>query len=181
MKGFQKLIISIAVVTVLAGTAIGAEMAGGSPIAVARIFPTTGNTVTGIITFTIENGIMHVKGSFSGLAPGKHGIHIHEFGDMTKEDGSSAGGHFNPDKKMHGGMDNPQRHEGDLGNIIADAKGNATIDVTDSLLSFAGGNSILGRSVVIHEKEDDLATQPAGNSGSRIGYGVIGIAAPEKK
>jgi superoxide dismutase, Cu-Zn family len=143
--------------------------------AVAKIIPTEGNKATGLVTFTIENNTMHVKGTITGLKPGKHGFHIHEFGDLTKNDGTSAGGHFNPDKEMHAALTSEHRHEGDLGNLEAGKDGIATIDIMDSLLSFSGNTNIIGRGLAVHEKEDDFQTQPTGNSGTRIGVGVIGI------
>jgi Cu/Zn superoxide dismutase len=69
-----------------------------------------------------------------------------------------------------------KRHAGDMGNIEADASGNAQLDYIDSVMKLHGHNSIIGHGVVIHEKEDDFKTQPTGNAGARVGYGVIGIA-----
>jgi Cu-Zn family superoxide dismutase len=113
--------------------------------------------------------------TFSGLKPGLHGFHIHEYGDITDESGKLAGSHFNPNKQAHGGPEDQNRHGGDLGNISADVSGNASVDIVIHGVSLIGAMSILGRSVVIHENPDDLKTQPAGNAGSRIGVGVIGL------
>lgn len=143
--------------------------------AVARIFPTQGNTAGGLVTFTVEGNAVRVTGSISGLPPGKHGFHVHEFGDLNSNDGSSAGGHFNPGNMKHGARESMERHAGDLGNIEADANGTATFNFLDTKLSLSGKNSILGRSLIVHQDADDLVTQPTGNSGSRIGYGVIGV------
>ena len=76
----------------------------------------------------------------------------------------------------HGGPMESMRHEGDMGNIEANSNGVAHLEYVDSAISFKGISSIIGRSIIVHEKEDDLKTQPTGNAGARIGYGVIGIA-----
>jgi Cu-Zn family superoxide dismutase len=112
----------------------------------------------------------------TGLTPGKHGFHIHEFGDITSDDGSSAGGHFNPLNMPHSMPTSEKRHAGDMGNIEANENGNAHLDYIDSVMELDGNYSIVGHAVIVHEKEDDLKTQPTGNAGPRIGYGVIGIA-----
>jgi Cu-Zn family superoxide dismutase len=108
-----------------------------------------------------------------GLTPGKHGFHIHEFGDVSSPDGASAGGHYNPDGHMHGGPDSQERHAGDFGNIEANQEGVATvnIDAKDLKLHF-----VIGRSFVVHAKADDLKSQPSGDAGGRVAVGVIGIA-----
>ncbi len=146
--------------------------------AIAVIQGTKGNNVSGIVTFTKENNKIKVVADIIGLTPGKHGFHIHEYGDCSSEDGSSAGGHFNPDNVKHGAPMSSMSHVGDLGNIEADKDGKAHLEITDSILSFSGKHSIIGRSVVIHSNADDLVSQPAGNAGSRVACGVIGIAKP---
>jgi Cu-Zn family superoxide dismutase len=145
--------------------------------AVAVIYPTKNNSVSGTVTFSDTSGGLHVSGSVSGLQPNSvHAMHIHEFGDQTSADGTSAGSHYNPMHKPHGGPDSPERHPGDLGNITADASGTAKFDLTVKDASVAGlKNPIIGRSIVIHEKADEF-TQPVGNAGGRIGVGVIGVA-----
>ena len=79
---------------------------------------------------------------------------------------------------MHAGTDTPKRHIGDLGNITANANGHATLDLDDPSLMFRGPTSIIGRGLVVHEKADDLKTQPTGNAGGRVAVGVIGVAKP---
>lgn len=144
--------------------------------AVAVLHATRGGNVSGTVTFTKVNGGVHVVADVEGLTPGEHGFHIHEFGDCSAPDATSAGGHFNPDGHVHAGPGSAQRHEGDLGNIIANASGKAHYDVVDTQLSFDGRHSIIGRSVIVHEKADDLKTQPTGNAGARVACGVIGVA-----
>lgn len=115
------------------------------------------------------------------MAPGKHGFHVHEFGDNTNGC-MSAGPHFNPNKKEHGAPDAAIRHVGDLGNIVADESGKAKVNINDSLISLTGPNSILGRTVVVHADVDDLGlgghelSKTTGNAGGRIGCGVIGFS-----
>ena len=90
--------------------------------AVAVLKPTAGSKVEGTVTFTKADKGVRVQADVTGLTPGKHGFHIHEFGDNTSPDGMSAGGHFNPHKMEHGAPDAAKRHVGDLGNIEADAR-----------------------------------------------------------
>jgi superoxide dismutase, Cu-Zn family len=145
--------------------------------AVAILFPTKGNDVHGRVTFTHTSQGTHVHAEISGLSPGEHGFHIHEFG-VWSEEGKAAGSHFNPTHAPHAGHDSPRRHVGDLGNVTANASGNAVCDLDDHLLSLHGRHSIIGRGVVVHEKADDLKSQPSGNAGSRVAVGVIGVAKP---
>ena len=144
--------------------------------AIAVITSTKGNTVNGVVTFEEVDKGVHVVANLTGLTPGKHGFHIHEFGDVSSVDGSSAGGHFNPTAMPHSMPMSDKRHAGDMGNIDADEKGSAHLDYIDPVMKLNGEYSIIGHAVIIHEKEDDFKTQPTGNAGARIGNGVIGIA-----
>ncbi|MFO0891363.1 MAG: superoxide dismutase family protein [Isosphaeraceae bacterium] len=145
--------------------------------AVAILMPTKNSEAKGRVTFTEKDGKVHVRAEISGLKPGKHGFHIHEFG-VWSEDGMAAGGHFNPTGSKHGAPHESARHVGDLGNLEANENGNATIDdVAFEGLRFHGPASILGRGLVVHEKADDFG-QPVGNAGGRVAVGVIGIAKP---
>lgn len=156
---------------------------GGFPVvteAVAVLRPTEGNDVHGIVRFVQEGDRVRVEARITGLPPNsRHGFHIHEFGDATSPDGKSAGGHYNPEGHDHAGPAISRRHAGDLGNVEADAEGTAVLTLTLDNVSISGHrNPILGRGVILHAGEDDLATQPTGGAGARIGIGVIGIAAP---
>ena len=144
--------------------------------AVAVLHPTQGSSASGEVRFLEVNGGVRVTGEVRGLTPGKHGFHIHELGDCSAPDGTSAGGHYNPMGKPHGGPDSVERHVGDLGNITADMSGKASYDRIDRYLSLNGPYSIIGRAVIIHAGEDDLVSQPTGNAGARVACGVIGIA-----
>lgn len=146
--------------------------------AIVVLSPTQGHNVTGTITFTSVDGGVKIEGHLSGLTPGKHGFHIHQYGDCSAPDGTSAGGHFQPSGHTHGAPTVVQRHDGDLGNVIADSLGNAEYLWTDSKLELNGPNSIIGLAVIVHASEDDLKTQPTGNAGARVACGVIGIAKP---
>ncbi|XP_050390440.2 superoxide dismutase [Cu-Zn] [Patella vulgata] len=139
--------------------------------------------VGGVVHFSQENpdSPVVVTGKLEHLSPGSHGFHVHEYGDNTNGC-VSAGGHFNPFGKTHGGPDSENRHVGDLGNLVADDSGVANINITDKLLQLTGPNSIIGRTVVVHEKIDDLGqggneeSLKTGNAGPRLACGVIGIA-----
>ncbi len=144
--------------------------------AICVLHGTSGNDISGIITFTTSSSGVLVEADVYGLTPGKHGFHIHEFGDCSAADGSSAGGHFNPEHMKHGGPQNVVRHEGDLGNLEADQTGRARMSNLDPAISLSGPHTIIGYSVVIHAQEDDLISQPTGNAGARVACGVIGIA-----
>ncbi|MBI1871552.1 MAG: superoxide dismutase family protein [Chlamydiae bacterium] len=144
--------------------------------AVAILHPTQGNQVKGMISFTKSSEGIWVVADIEGLTPGKHGFHIHEKGSCDSVDGSSAGGHFNPHQMPHAAPNDAQRHEGDLGNVMANEKGVAHLEYIDSKISLNGDDSIIGRSVILHAQEDDFKTQPTGNAGARIACGVIEVS-----
>ena len=167
---------------ILAGTAItllaSSASADEPSKAIAVLHPTKDSKVEGIVTFTKSGDSVKIVADVTGLTPGKHGFHIHEFGDCSSPDGKAAGGHFNPANAPHAGHDAAQRHAGDLGNLEADSNGTAHLTLTDSMMTMSGEKSIIGRGVIVHEKEDDLKSQPVGNAGGRLACGVIGIAKP---
>lgn len=143
--------------------------------ATAVIYPTKGNITTGVVTFVQKNDGLHISAKISGLTPGNHGFHVHEFGNCACDDAVCTGAHFNPTNQEHNAPDAHNRHVGDLGNILADAQGNAVYEYVDKQTKLNGPHSILGRAVIIHAQEDDFKTQPTGNAGARVGCGVIGI------
>jgi Cu-Zn family superoxide dismutase len=145
--------------------------------AVCILQATEGNDVTGTLTLDEMEDHVHISGEVKGLTPGEHGFHIHMFGDLRAPDGASAGGHFDPHGHKHGGPDDEERHAGDLGNITADEDGTAKVDIEAKDLKL---HFVIGRSLVVHAGKDDLTTQPSGDSGARIGVGVIGIAEEPK-
>jgi len=143
--------------------------------ATAQVEPTTGNKASGTVTFTQQGDKVRVVAEISGLKPNaQHGFHIHEKGDCSAADGTSAGGHFNPAGAKHGHYAHKTSHAGDMPNLKADASGKATFSHDLEGVTLAdGATSIVNRAVVVHAGPDDYASQPAGNSGARIGCGVI--------
>lgn len=142
--------------------------------AVAVFIPTKGSSVAGKIMFTkVEKGT-RVQAELTGVPAGKHGFHIHEFGDASSPDGKAAGSHYDPKMvKKHGDPGKSDvRHLGDLGNIEAKDDGKATYDLVYPDLPI---DVIVGHGVIVHEKEDDFG-QPVGNAGGRLAVGVIGVA-----
>lgn len=149
---------------------------GQTDKAIAVLHPMKKSGVRGVVRFSRQNDGVHIAADIQGLRPGKHGFHVHEYGDCSALDGGSAGGHFNPTSKPHGAPTDRERHAGDFGNISADAQGRARYEFTDKNISLDGPTSIIGRALVVHADPDDLTSQPAGNAGARLACGVIGIA-----
>lgn len=154
-----------------------AEMMAAITHAVAVMVPTEGSETHGTVRFEQTDGGVAVTADISGLTPGaQHAIHVHEFGDLTAPDGTSAGGHYNPQGHDHGLPEQEMRHAGDLGNLTADDQGNTHYEITVDNITVAGlNNPVIGRGVIIHAKTDD-GGQPVGNAGARISMGVIGVA-----
>ena len=153
--------------------ASGPGAAGGGPVsvAVATLEPKSGSKVTGTARVTPSASGVDVLVTVQDAAPGEHGVHIHEKGDCSDPAANSAGPHFNPNSGAHhGGPNTPVRHGGDLGNINVNSSGGGLLVVTVSDLSV---DNVVERSVVVHEKQDDLQSDPAGNSGARIACGVL--------
>ena len=140
----------------------------------ATIAAKSGSTVTGTATFTeLPNGVQVVV-DIEQASPGTHGLHLHEKGDCSAPDAMSAGAHFNPAGNPHAGPRDKARHNGDFGNIEVGPDGKGHLELMDDLLTVKpGSTSVVGRSIIFHAQTDDLKTQPAGNSGARLGCGVI--------
>jgi len=143
---------------------------------IAVLKATDGNNVTGTIKFVEAPGGVQIEAHVNGLTPGKHGFHIHEFGDISSGDGKSTGGHFNPAGVDHAGPDSAKRHVGDLGNLEADSNGQAMYSKLDKVIKLSGENSIIGHGITIHAGEDDLTSQPTGAAGARLAVAVIGLS-----
>ena len=143
-------------------------------MAMASLTPTAGNQARGQVMFHEMDGQLMVHARISGLTPhAEHGFHVHETGSCASVDGSSAGGHFNPDHQPHGPQ-NAAHHAGDLPALKADASGQVDQKFMLSGVTVAAGpTSVMGRSVIVHAEADDYQTQPTGNSGARLGCGVI--------
>jgi len=128
------------------------------------------------VNFYQENGRVYMTASLENLTQGKHGIHLHENGDCSAEDGSSAGGHWNPTGEAHGKWGVPPFHRGDIGNFEADKDGKAIFNFDTDLWCIGCGDAnmdILGKSVIIHAGEDDCTSQPSGNAGARVACAAI--------
>ncbi|MCF7222867.1 superoxide dismutase family protein [Lysobacter sp. TLK-CK17T] len=124
----------------------------------------------------VPDGV-RLTGEIGGLSPGPHAIHIHENGDCSAVDASSAGGHFSPGSNPHGRVGQGPHHGGDMDNIHADGEGVAQVDVGAVGVTLGGGavNDVAGRAVIVHGAADDYVSQPAGNAGKRVACGIIRI------
>ncbi len=165
----MKTMFCVAIVIALSGVARAEK-------AIAVLHPASGSHVTGTVSFTKVEGGVRIVADVEGLTPGEHGFHVHEFGDCSAPDATSAGPHYNPGKHQHAGPDTEMRHNGDLGNLTADAAGKAHYERVDKELKLSGENSIVGRGLIVHANADDLKTQPTGNAGPRVACGVIALA-----
>jgi Cu-Zn family superoxide dismutase len=143
-------------------------------VAVATLESAPGESVGGTVTFTEVDGQVQVQANVTGLTPGAHGFHVHEVGDCSAPDFSSAGGHFAPEGNPHGAPTAAAHHTGDLGNIEAGADGTASHTITSPVLTLGEGpSSIIGKAVIVHAGADDLTSQPSGAAGGRVACGVI--------
>ena len=140
----------------------------------AELAPASKSNVKGTIEFKDVDGGVEVTATVEGLKAGDHAYHVHEKGDCSAPDATSAGGHFNPSNHKHGAPDAEEHHEGDFGNLTADKSGKATKTFTMKGITLAAGpTSIIGKGFIIHDKIDDFKTQPTGNAGARVACGVI--------
>ncbi|HEX6882156.1 MAG TPA: superoxide dismutase family protein [Planctomycetota bacterium] len=157
-----------------AGDSKHAHGSGSGQRASARIEARSGSSLSGTATFSEQKGGVLVEVSVTNAPPGWHAVHVHEKGDCSAADGSSAGSHFNPAGHKHGSPHASEHHAGDLGNMWVDEKGSGHHVLLMPALAVADGpNSVRGRSIIVHAAADDLVTDPTGNAGGRIGCGVI--------
>ena len=165
--------LTVLLLVVLAGCA---RLSGGEPQATATLEPTVGSIVKGTVTFSRDGNNVLVVAEVTGLKPNqRHGFHIHEKGDCSATDGSSAGGHFNPGGARHGHPGQGTHHAGDMPNLQADDEGRATLRYTLTGVELdEGERGIINRAVIVHGDSDDYRSQPAGNAGPRLACGVIG-------
>lgn len=141
--------------------------------------PTEGNTASGELRLTDTEAGVRIAGTLHGVAPGStHGFHVHETGDCSAPDASSAGGHFAPQDEPHGDPDSLQHHAGDMPNQQAGPAGDIEVDVLLDRVELGSGGplDIAGRALILHAQADDYTTQPAGDAGARIACGVITLA-----
>jgi len=137
----------------------------------------TESDVEGVVYFSQIQaaGSVTLSGVITGLTPGKHGLHIHEFGDLSENcQLKKIGKHYNPFKSNHGSPNSRERHAGDLGNIEADATGTAYINITDPMISLVGGRSVIGRSIVIDSDIDYFLPLLKETNSQPLACGVIG-------
>lgn len=149
--------------------------AHGELSATAELAPKSGSKVSGtlkLIQVSVDKVL--VTGMVEGLSPGKHGFHIHVNNNCDSPDAMSAGGHFNPTGNHHGSSTDREHHLGDLGNIEANDRGQAkvNIEIHGVTVALIGMNSIAERSLIIHANPDDFS-DPAGNSGARVACGEV--------
>ncbi|CAA0227734.1 superoxide dismutase family protein [Tenacibaculum maritimum] len=144
--------------------------------AVATIKAKSNSNVSGEVIFTETNGKVSMVANIKGLSAGNHAIHIHQIGDCSADNGSSAGGHWNPTNVGHGVWGTAPFHIGDIGNIVGDANGNGTISRETDLWCVGCKDetkNVVGKAIIIHEGPDDFTSQPSGAAGPRIGCGEI--------
>lgn len=164
---------SSALMALMLSGGCGHRMSGG-PMAHADLKPTAGNTASGTVHFHQHGDHVMVHARVSGLKPNQeHGFHIHEKGDCSAPDATSAGGHFNPGGKPHGPQDS-ERHAGDMPSLKADASGSAEARFRLAGVTIGSGAAdIVGKGLIVHAQPDDYKTQPTGNAGARIACAVI--------
>lgn len=139
--------------------------------------PKSGSDLGGEVTFTQEDGEVTMEATITGLAEGQHAIHIHQKADCSAEDGTSAGGHWNPTNEKHGKWGDAEGyHKGDIGNFEVDANGEGTISMTTDEWCIGcddENKNIVGKAIIVHDGVDDYTSQPSGAAGTRVGCGVI--------
>lgn len=136
----------------------------------------SGSQVAGTLNMMTMGKGVHVMGTLTGLTPGmEFGFHVHEKGDCSAADATSAGGHFNPTAQPHGSAESGAHHAGDMDNIKSDASGTARVSFHIENVGLGDGSAtdLNGRALIVHAKPDDYTSQPSGNAGDRIACGVI--------
>jgi len=176
-KFIHTAIIGISGLAAFASCADTPTAAGKADVgAKAELKATSGNGVSGTLTLTQQSGGVHITGTIAGLTPNStHGFHVHEKGDCSAPDATSAGGHFNPEHHQHGNPASEERHAGDMPNVVSDAKGTAKVDIVATGVTLRSGDAddIVGKAIIVHQKADDYKSQPSGNAGSRIACAII--------
>jgi Cu-Zn family superoxide dismutase len=159
----------------------GAMMSGGNT-AEASISSASGSGLTGKATFTQTGSAVRMVLTVEKATPGAHAVHLHQNGDCSKPDATSAGPHWNPTKNPHGKRGQGQHHAGDLPNMEVGKDGKGKLEVTVNEWKIGGADTtanILNKAVIVHAKADDYQTQPSGDAGDRIGCGIISSGRPQ--
>ena len=146
------------------------------------VFHQNEDNISGVVKFIQFPTTLKIEYEINGLSNGLHGFHIHTYGDLT-EKCKNACSHFNPFNKKHGSNNSKERHLGDLGNILSKNKKSKGVIYNNTIsLQKNKKNCIIGRSVIVHEDEDDLGlggdeeSLKTGNAGKRLACGVIGLS-----
>ena len=165
----------------LVGCAVMQKMGIGSKPskqAMAAIGSASGSNVAGTAIFTQHGDTITLVVEIQNASPGLHAVHIHQKGDCSAADGTSAGGHWNPTNVAHGTWGEGEFHLGDIGNVTVSKDGTGRIEVTTDLWEMGTGSNvdIVGKSVIVHAGADDFTSQPSGAAGARIGCGAIALA-----
>ena len=149
----------------------------GPAVAVAAMEPANDSGMTGTVTFTQRGDAIEFLIEVENVAPGEHAVHIHEKGDCSAADGTSAGGHWNPTDVAHGKWGEGEFHLGDIGNMTVGDDGKGALGLTTDLWELDTGSDrdVLGKAMIVHEGADDFTSQPSGAAGARIGCGVIAL------
>ena len=176
---------AVATLTACSSTPPAKETAAPSPAAqstaksaTVNLASASGSLVSGKLNVVPMGTGVHLTGEIGGLTPGStHAIHIHEKGDCSAADASSAGGHFNPDAQPHGKVGSGPHHGGDMDNIVANREGVAQVNAHAEGVTLGGGaaNDVAGKAVIVHAAQDDYRTQPTGNAGGRVACGIITV------
>lgn len=148
--------------------------------AAAKLESRSGSSVSGKAVFHAKDGKVTMEIEVEGLTPGEHAVHLHEKGDCSAPDATSAGGHWNPTAEAHGKWGTAPYHHGDIGNLVAGADGKAKLEFSTDLWSIGGdpAHDVVGHAVIVHAGVDDFKTQPTGNAGGRVACGVIAVEKP---
>ena len=182
MSTISRVVVSLAMLVLLVGCAAEQESETAAAAdedtqlqAVAEIGPANDSAVQGRATFAAAEDSVTLLIEVEGAQPGLHAVHIHELGDCSAADATSAGGHWNPMQAAHGRWDHDPHHLGDIGNLMVADDGSGTLQMTSRLWSIGTGelNDVVGKAIIMHVSSDDFSTQPTGGAGSRIACGVI--------
>ncbi|EDQ05665.1 Superoxide dismutase [Cu-Zn] [Sulfitobacter indolifex] len=154
--------------------AVAAQAEGHMQTAATAQVAGKSDDITGSVTLnTTASGRMLVKIDVTGVPTGTHGVHLHETGDCSADDFTSAGGHIAGDHQ-HGVLVEGGPHPGDMPNMVVGDDGVLQAEVFLDLLDIDGMiKDDDGAAFVIHDGADDYTSQPAGDAGSRIACGVF--------